>query len=148
MPYGYKTKAKLTEMQALEIYAYGMHKTGSRSSSMIAKMYNITDRAVRDIWNGRTWYEETSTLLSPAEAALRPKRMRTRGAKQCRSRDSDLNQVFDDAVHKHYTLEQQCHQNFAGNSQMFACIATVEDPFHDDWPYWKSGDSNVTLASW
>mmetsp|Transcript_16794 Transcript_16794/g.45760 ORF Transcript_16794/g.45760 Transcript_16794/m.45760 type:complete len:137 (+) Transcript_16794:79-489(+) len=136
MPYGYKTKAKLTEMQALEIYAYGMHKTGSRSSSMIAKMYNITDRAVRDIWNGRTWYEETSTLLSPAEAALRPKRMRTRGGKRCRPCGYDELQKPNEQIRG--GSDSQIGSMPTLIPETFACIVTTDDPFHDDWPFWNA----------
>ena len=51
-----KTRAKLTESDALNIY----HCKGSvTSAAAIAKLYGVSEKAVRDIWTGRTWSKET-----------------------------------------------------------------------------------------
>ena len=51
-----KTRAKLTESDALNIY----HCKGSvTSAAAIAKLYGVSEKAVRDIWTGRTWSRET-----------------------------------------------------------------------------------------
>ena len=49
-------RAKLTESDALNIYHC---KTSVTSASQIAKLYGVSEKAVRDIWTGRTWSRET-----------------------------------------------------------------------------------------
>ena len=51
-----KTRAKLTEADALNIYYC---KSSFTSASAIAKLYGVSEKAVRDIWTGRTWSRET-----------------------------------------------------------------------------------------
>eukprot|EP00292_Cryptomonas_paramecium_P025392 CAMPEP_0113668728 /NCGR_PEP_ID=MMETSP0038_2-20120614/4162_1 /TAXON_ID=2898 /ORGANISM="Cryptomonas paramecium" /LENGTH=72 /DNA_ID=CAMNT_0000584505 /DNA_START=99 /DNA_END=313 /DNA_ORIENTATION=- /assembly_acc=CAM_ASM_000170 len=67
--------AKLSEGQAIEIFAIKLNnarqESRARSSISVARQYNVTDKTVRDIWRGRTWIRETSTLLDPVEAARR-----------------------------------------------------------------------------
>ena len=51
-----KTRAKLTEADALDIY----HCKGRvTSAAAISKLYGVSEKAVRDIWTGRTWSKET-----------------------------------------------------------------------------------------
>ena len=51
-----KMRAKLTEADALNIYH---RKSSFTSASAIAKLYGVSEKAVRDIWTGRTWSKET-----------------------------------------------------------------------------------------
>ena len=51
-----KTRAKLTESDARNIYHC---KASVTSASAIAKLYGVSEKAVRDIWTGRTWSKET-----------------------------------------------------------------------------------------
>ena len=51
-----KTRAKLTESDALDIFNC---KASVASASAIAKLYGVSEKAVRDIWTGRTWSKET-----------------------------------------------------------------------------------------
>ena len=51
-----KTRAKLTEADALYIFHC---KTHSLSAAYVAKKYGVSEKAVRDIWTGRTWSKET-----------------------------------------------------------------------------------------
>ena len=51
-----KTRAKLTESDALDIFYC---KGNITSASAISKLYGVSEKAVRDIWTGRTWSKET-----------------------------------------------------------------------------------------
>ena len=51
-----KTRAKLTEADALDIFNC---KTLLLSASSVSKKYCVSEKAVRDIWTGRTWSKET-----------------------------------------------------------------------------------------
>ena len=59
-----RTRAKLCEAQVIEIFQ--LKKSSSTSSvstaALVAKSYEISEKAVRDIWAGRTWTKETSHL--------------------------------------------------------------------------------------
>ena len=51
-----RARAKLTQFDALDIY----HCKGSVSSATaVSKLYGVCEKAVRDIWTGRTWSKET-----------------------------------------------------------------------------------------
>ena len=51
-----KTRAKLTESDALNIYSCKANVTSATAKS---KLYGVSEKAVRDIWTGRTWSKET-----------------------------------------------------------------------------------------
>ena len=51
-----KTRAKLTEADALDIFHCKAHLMSAASMS---KKYGVSEKAVRDIWTGRTWSKET-----------------------------------------------------------------------------------------
>ena len=51
-----KSRAKLTESDALNIYYC---KGSVTSAAAISKLYRVSEKAVRDIWTGRTWSRET-----------------------------------------------------------------------------------------
>ena len=51
-----KTRAKLTEADALDIFHCKAH---SMSAASVSKKYGVSEKAVRDIWTGRTWSKET-----------------------------------------------------------------------------------------
>ena len=51
-----RARAKLTQSDALDIY----RKKGSvTSAAAVSKLYGVSEKAVRDIWTGRTWSKET-----------------------------------------------------------------------------------------
>ena len=51
-----KTRAKLTESDALNIY----HCKGRiTNAAALSKLYGVSEKTVRDIWTGRTWSKET-----------------------------------------------------------------------------------------
>ena len=51
-----KARAKLTQSDALDIYNY---KGSVTSAAVLSKLYGVSEKAVRDIWTGRTWSKET-----------------------------------------------------------------------------------------
>ena len=51
-----KTRAKLTEADALDVFHC---KTHLMSAASVSKKYGVSEKAVRDIWTGRTWSKET-----------------------------------------------------------------------------------------
>jgi hypothetical protein len=70
-------RAVLTEAQAIEIYAHGqtMKKYGvdplkHGQSVALAKQYNVSPKTIRDIWNRRTWTQETRHLWGETEAPM------------------------------------------------------------------------------
>ena len=55
-PHSHKARAKLTQSDVLHIY----HCKGSATSATaLSKHYGVSEKAVRDIWTGRTWSKET-----------------------------------------------------------------------------------------
>ena len=56
-----RTRAKLCEAQVVEIFQIKKASPTS-SAELVAKNYHISEKAVRDIWTGRTWTKETSHL--------------------------------------------------------------------------------------
>ena len=64
----YHPKAILTEAQAIEIFKFRSDSILPSDPSLlgrttlVAKKYKISPKAVRDIWNGRTWRQTTQHL--------------------------------------------------------------------------------------
>ena len=77
-----KTRAVLTAEQAVHIFKIKLSHQASSSKEQnlqarpVARAFGISDKAVRDIWKGRTWLRETMHLdpsrLASAAARLRP----------------------------------------------------------------------------
>jgi uncharacterized membrane protein YgcG len=71
-------RAVLTETQAIEIYSYRKPKASrqmtdpilSGRSAAVAKKFNISPKAIRDIWNRRTWTQETQHLWTEDERPM------------------------------------------------------------------------------
>ena len=78
-----KTRAVLTEAQAIEIYQIKQKNDSSKhgvrrcSAASIARQFGVSDKAVRDIWMGRTWFRELMHL-DPARATM-PERLKLPG---------------------------------------------------------------------
>jgi hypothetical protein len=74
-----KTKVTLQEAQVIQILRFKLSndRPGIKkvSPSVLAKEYGISEKAVRDIWKGRTWLRETMHLdpsLAVLASRLRP----------------------------------------------------------------------------
>ena len=69
-----KTRAILTPEQAIRIFKIKLssqiaHKDRDLDPADIARAFGISEKAVRDIWKGRTWLRETMHL-DPARAIM------------------------------------------------------------------------------
>ena len=132
-----KPRAVLTSEQAIEIFQCrptSKSQPTGMTSSVLARKYRISEKAIRDIWNGRTWHRETLHLdpSRPSRINLPPGRPLGRKDSSSRRRSSHLHddrpieRLSDSA-----TLEPSASNR-------------LDDPFHDDWPYWaRAGDSTA-----
>ena len=80
-----KTRAILKPNQAAEIFKIHLLDRSSLrtkdkwlSSTKVASVFGVSEKTVRDIWTGRTWFHEL-IHLDPARASLAEKRMRPPG---------------------------------------------------------------------
>jgi hypothetical protein len=78
-------RAVLTATQAIEIYSYRKTKSNCHKkdplltgrSAAVAKKFNVSPKAIRDIWNRRTWTQETQHLWTDDEhPMIRQERLR------------------------------------------------------------------------
>ncbi|EKX46370.1 hypothetical protein GUITHDRAFT_107978 [Guillardia theta CCMP2712] len=62
-------KATISGEEAREIFSRKPVDTGltTRASIILSKSFHISPKAVRDIWNKRTWVRETLSLWTPEE---------------------------------------------------------------------------------
>jgi hypothetical protein len=69
----------MTEREAVEIYLCRKSGSGHKvSTSALAEKYNISPKAIRDIWNRRTWAPETRHLWTDDERPMiREKKSKT-----------------------------------------------------------------------
>ena len=81
-----KTRAKLTETDALDIFHCKAHLL---SATCVAKKYGVSEKAVRDIWTGRTWSKETWHLDTSRSRPLK-KMGRPVGRKDAKPRKSRI----------------------------------------------------------
>ena len=76
-----KPRAVLTKKQAVDIFRIAgvLRPDGTRgtkpTASSVAKRYGVSEKTIRDIWRGRTWYEETL----PFDMNRQPKTMMKTG---------------------------------------------------------------------
>jgi hypothetical protein len=71
----FRPRALLTQSEAIEIYLFrktDKHQSKSESSlvgntSALSRIYCISPKAIRDIWNRRTWTQETKHLWMEGE---------------------------------------------------------------------------------
>ena len=71
-------RAVLNEAQAIEIYQHRRTKSNSLglegSTAFLAKKYSVSPKTIRDIWNRRTWIEQTRHLWTDDEKPLARKK--------------------------------------------------------------------------
>ena len=53
-----KPRARLTEAQVIQIFRFSLD-SHRPSSANLATLFRVSEKAVRDIWTGRTWSRET-----------------------------------------------------------------------------------------
>jgi hypothetical protein len=71
-----KPRARLTQDQAVDVFTM---RNSSSSAVIIANRYGVSEKAIRDIWKGRTWSMETGHLDTSRTVVLK-KTGRPRGS--------------------------------------------------------------------
>ena len=79
-----KPRAVLTKEQAIDIFrlsTFNYSKASRPTATSVAKAFGVSEKTIRDIWNGRTWCEETLPLDSSRQPKPRKKAGRPLGRK-------------------------------------------------------------------
>ena len=115
----FRPRALLTEIQAIEIYKCRRNKMATESISMstatLAKKYAVSPKTIRDIWNRRTWTQETRHLWTDDEHAM----IRCARSKK----ELCMDQINNNA--------ESCSSNTSGNSDS----SQVYFEILDSYPY-------------
>ena len=132
-----KTRAKLTETDALDIYRC---KASVTSAAAISKLYGVSEKAVRDIWTGRTWSKET-WHLDESRPIPTKKMGRPLGRKDGQPRKSRGLQTIPES-------QTSCdkHVHFSPESQSID-IAPVFSLVMNEWPRARKMDNDVMPSS-
>ena len=132
-----------------------------RRADMLASLYGVSVKTIRDIWIGRTWYRSTCHL-DPSKPVnvhrLQCKPGRPLGAKDSKPRvvqptrrvtppylaNSDVRSVSDSASSlsappPFADVWRKASTPLADwlDGGSWAASAGWDDPFHDDWPFWN-----------
>ena len=159
----------LSSVQVLDIYRLKTQGDGltksKTSASSIAKIFGISSKTVRDIWNGRTWYRTTNHLEpNKGDAAKRMQRHagRPKGSKDSKPRvrrqrpnmsvplDTETSsRVAATTSHAHNThtydvkgspcasLKRTLFDHgFQPTFDLDGHASSFVDPFHEDWQEW------------
>lgn len=158
-----KPRAVLTKSQAVEIF---LLKAAIKSSTRVSKMYGVCEKAVRDIWVGRTWAAETWHLdpSRPLTIKYAGRPLGCRDAKPRRSKQ-DKEQSYRAVVLKeldngHKTKMQsadgQCTECQQTSYQSLDDIlfywehnqlGKTADPFQADWKLEQHGQHHGPIGS-
>ena len=167
-----KARAVLTAEQAVMIYQIkpsnqALTKRQRISLCSVARSYGVSEKAVRDIWKGRTWLRETTRIDPgrPLPAALRSlasalatdqvsyaaawwdKDQTTSYANACLTTAC----VIDSEVLVTGNTTRRIESGWIGcggrpwSSDEAAPLpesSRTDDPFHDDWRYWPDQESS------
>mmetsp|Transcript_75488 Transcript_75488/g.202231 ORF Transcript_75488/g.202231 Transcript_75488/m.202231 type:complete len:142 (+) Transcript_75488:87-512(+) len=134
--------AKLTKQQVIEIYAIKLHQDDSLDEQMptafkVARHYGVSDKAVRDIWKGRTWLRETAALDDPAEAARKLRSLEFPVRRKGKSnRDAANHQNLPTPAREVANTGSLRAEAVQSEKTEFAFGTTTVDPFFYDWPRW------------
>ena len=116
-----KSRAKLTEADALDIFHC---KTHLMSAACVSKKYGVSEKAVRDIWTGRTWSKETWHLDASRSRPLKkmgrpvgrqdtkPRKSRIAPRKPDSTQPRDAAKVASSHIdrHHHKSVDEQLHE--------------------------------------
>jgi hypothetical protein len=153
-----RTHAILTAEQAIEIFKIGNDFWGKRRRPArdVGKAYGVSDKAVRDIWNGRTWYKETMHL-DPSRSSM-PMRLRIPGRPRRRAGTTvkgtlylknhgnghSLSEIGEKAdgipscTNVMKLKEDTFWPKVLLEVQPLPVSSDLNDPFHDDWEFWQA----------
>ena len=170
-----KTRTILTLPQVIQIFTIKKKHLDSNAleskcstAAAVAKLFRVSEKAIRDIWSGRTWVRETMHL-DPASAAAKAQRLRLPGRPKRHETEivSDRNRNMANqptsnileyapnlAAHdtrltanmSEYVTSPPASVIPEKNQHMPRLLLSSEplaslyadDPFHDDWPHWEA----------
>ena len=111
-------RALLTEKQAIEIYICRKSKTDHKvSTTALSKQFNISPKAIRDIWNRRTWAPETQHLWTDDERPMI--RQKTRKSSVPPLKNNNLQPNIKSADYP--TNQPFPYQHFASSDRQTPC---------------------------
>ena len=135
-----KTRAILSEAEAIQIFLIKLENDANkwnvprRSATEVARHFGVSDKAVRDIWMGRTWFHELIHL--DPERATMPGRLKRPGRPKRPMVSSPVIAPFtlsppmkyNSATPKHWSTE-----HFHGQKHSPSALATFADTIVQ-WP--------------
>ena len=128
MPIPPKPRARLSEAQVIEIFRA---RASASTSTEVASVYTVSEKAIRDIWKGRTWSRETLHLDMSRPFQLktvgRPKGCKDRQPRKKRARS------HDDLSATTWTLSNASVDEQLHEWDSFWRCSSGTDPFCGDW---------------
>jgi len=106
-----RSRMVLTDHQAREIFqlkATHGFSSSHAASIFLASKYNVSSKAIRDIWKGRSWLEATFNLWNVDDRPARRILGRPKGKKDSKPRASKLSR-------KMYASTQSCGAGWSAN---------------------------------
>ena len=139
-----KARAILTAEQAVKIYEIKLaNHTATKSQILspgkVARAFGVSEKAVRDIWNGRTWLRETTRLSTPG-FGMEERRSLT-GLPHCpelRSASKDL--CSDDCMLHRTTMEFNAGPNLTPEHISVQTSTAAGQNVHGWWDAVKTTD--------
>mmetsp|Transcript_11177 Transcript_11177/g.31114 ORF Transcript_11177/g.31114 Transcript_11177/m.31114 type:complete len:208 (+) Transcript_11177:246-869(+) len=155
-----KIKSKLTPSTVLEIFAArpkqqaASCRKGDNEALRIAKLHGVTEKAVRDIWRGRTWRLQTAELASAADVAatITASRRHGRASKERTVEDRQQNMsppfvdqdpspscplpLTSETLPTQQTKPDRSFPFDVIDVHQLPSVRDFDDPFRDDWPFW------------
>ncbi len=146
-----KSRAILTKHQAIEIFKLrrGASAPGENrrsSATEVARCYKVSEKAIRDIWKGRTWARQTS------HGKMLPSQPDVRAAGETipnRSESSELKlETLDNSDYAQLSIRDICDVSVDAHLYAWAegevCLIESTDPFRIDW---ITASTNLRLKS-
>ena len=118
-PIAFKPRARLTQSQAIDIFKM---KNSASSAVKIAVCYGVSEKAVRDIWKGRTWSTETCHLDTARKVV--PKQVgRPKGCRDQKPRKRRVDTLF--RIRKAITGKRSASSFEQGQEIMMSWFARI-----------------------
>jgi hypothetical protein len=118
-----RPRVVLTRTKAREIFMlkeckdfYSLHA----GSLLLAKKYRVSSKAIRDIWNGRSWLEATFDLWEVSERPARKQLGRPKGRKDSKPRQTKVFKVKAPAMMGPTNLLNQLSPETVQNAKLFS----------------------------
>mmetsp|Transcript_88278 Transcript_88278/g.234736 ORF Transcript_88278/g.234736 Transcript_88278/m.234736 type:complete len:139 (-) Transcript_88278:621-1037(-) len=114
---GKQGRSVLTREQAVEIYRLG--EGAKRDSAYkVAKLYGVCEKAIRDIWSGRTWRNATRVQKDDQICSETPKKKARKDVLKQAVIQDPCDKSIDDLLYQ-WSEECQDHCIFEGTVSCF-----------------------------